>query len=108
MPEPFFNIETGSTQGTWPSAGGTFYWYNPLNYPITLKNCGTFSTQDAYTVPAVTDPSGGYLPATLLKTPNPNPYAFTDPAWLAPGQPHIQSPTNVTKDEHRDEAREVA
>lgn len=112
MPTPSFNLQNGSVLGTWPSKGGTFYWYNPTSSPVVLTNCGNFCTQDSYTVPASNSPSNGYLQVTLLNMPNANPYAFTDPAWNAPGMPHLQAPTMpdaVENDEDETAAdREVA
>ena len=88
MPLPQFNIQNGQIMNGPIVHGQPFNWYNPTGNPVTLTNCGNFCTQDSYTVPA-----NGTAQATMLFMPNANAYAFTDPAWNTPGQPHLSNPS---------------
>jgi len=106
MPLPQFNLQNGQVLNGPIVHGQPFNWYNPTGNPVMLTNCGTFCTQDSYTVPAY-----GTTQATMLAMPNPNPFAFTDPAWNTPGQPHLSNPSRPElhdEDEGEDVEKDVA
>jgi len=103
MPVPTINVVDGSVSNGPLVHGQPFAWYNPTASAVTLSNCGNFCTQDSYTVPA-----NGYAQAGILQTPNQFALAFTDPAWNAPGMPHIQNPIQFFGHDRKDGPEKVA
>jgi hypothetical protein len=103
------NVVTGSVTGGSLGPNVPFQWVNPTSNPVALSDCGTWCTASSYNVPAAANGAPGLAGAQVKPVPNANAYAFTDPAWNTPGQPHISvnpEPGNVVDD--LDDTQEVA
>lgn len=81
---PAVNIQNGQITNGPLTPGQPFLWANPTSSQVTLRSCGNFCQYDSYVIPA-----NSTLQATMLAMPNTQAYAFVDPAWNTPGQPHI-------------------
>jgi hypothetical protein len=83
------NITNGDVNGGTLTRGCSFEWYNPTANAVTLSGCGGFCTGASFLVPA-----SGKAAAQIQANP-PGPFTFTDPAWSAPGMPHISNPPSA-------------
>ncbi len=92
MPVPTIDVVSGQITGGPLNPGEPFQWINNTNAQVTLTNCGNFCTADSYTVPAAYGGQPGITYAQIRENPNIDSCAFTDPAWNAPGMPHITNP----------------
>lgn len=104
MPVPQVNIQTGQITGGSLNNGEPFQWVNPTSSPVTLTACGNWCAADTYTVPAASGGVSGTANAQVSSSPNTNPYAFLDPAWNAPGMPHITVNPQTTPMEEKEVA----
>jgi hypothetical protein len=80
------NIQNGDVTGGTLTRGASFEWYNPTNIEVTLSGCGGFCTSAVFAI----QPNSRAAAQILLSPPGP--FTFTDPAWTAPGMPHISNP----------------
>jgi hypothetical protein len=101
---PVYDITSGEVTGGTINPGEAFVWSNPTDSPVTLTNCGNVCTADSYTVPAASGGVPGQTNAMLRTVPNFTGGAFTDPAWDAPGMPHITDPTFAKAHDKKDAA----
>jgi hypothetical protein len=105
---PQVDVASGeiSPNGAELGPGDQFQWVNNSSAQVTLTDCGVWCTADSYTVPAATDDGPGITAAQVRANPNINAFALTDPAWDAPGMPHIIVTTVARPKEQRE--KEVA
>lgn len=96
---PNINIQTGVVTGTLQN-GQNFYWYNPTDGDVDLEGCGTWCTQDQFTL------EPGYTETTMLANPNEDAFSWTESPnqWDAPGMPHTQGPTRKREEKHKEVA----
>jgi hypothetical protein len=80
------NIQNGNVQGGSLTRGCSFEWYNPTSSDVALTGCGGFCTQSNFLVYSTSST------AAQIQSNPPGPFTFTDPAWSAPGMPHISNP----------------
>lgn len=92
MAVPTIDVASGDVTGGPLNPGEPFQWVNNTTAQVTLTNCGNWCTADSYTVPAAYNGQPGCTAAQVRDNPNTYSCAFTDPAWDAPGMPHLGNP----------------